>query len=54
MANVSDTIGLIHGSITGAIRYRSELRCQGGRLRRLVPASAMGGIGGAIALLTLA
>jgi uncharacterized membrane protein YfcA len=53
VANVSNTIGLVPGSVTGAIGYRRELRGQGGRLRRLVPASALGGIGGAVALLTL-
>ena len=53
VANVSNTIGLVPGSVTGAIGYRRELSDQGPRLRRLVPASTLGGICGAIALLTL-
>jgi uncharacterized membrane protein YfcA len=53
VANVSNTIGLVPGSVSGAIGYRRELVGQGARLRRLVPASALGGICGAVALLTL-
>jgi uncharacterized protein len=52
-ANVSNSIGLVPGSVSGAIGYRRELKGQTDRLRRLVPASALGGIIGAIALLTL-
>jgi uncharacterized membrane protein YfcA len=53
VANVSNTIGLVPGSVSGAIGYRRELKGQGGRLKRLIPASALGGVCGAIALLTL-
>jgi uncharacterized membrane protein YfcA len=53
VANVSNTIGLVPGSVAGAIGYRRELRGQDSRLRRLVPASFLGGVAGAIALLTL-
>jgi uncharacterized protein len=52
-ANVSNSIGLVPGSVSGAIGYRRELVGQQGRLKRLLPASAIGGIAGAIALLTL-
>lgn len=52
-ANVTNNLGLVPGSITGAWGYRRELRGQGRRLLRLVPASALGGLLGAIALLTL-
>jgi len=52
-ANVSNTIGLVPGSVAGAVGYRRELR---GQRRRIVPlalASTAGGIGGAVLLLTL-
>ncbi len=52
-ANVSNTVGLVPGSISGAIGYRRELAGQGDRLRRFSCASAIGGIVGAILLLTL-
>jgi len=53
VANVSNTIGLVPGSVSGAIGYRRELVGQGARLKRLIPASALGGVCGAIALLSL-
>jgi uncharacterized membrane protein YfcA len=53
VANVSNSIGLVPGSVSGAIGYRRELAGQGRRLKRLIPASVLGGICGAIALLTL-
>ncbi|MYW00419.1 sulfite exporter TauE/SafE family protein [Streptomyces sp. SID3343] len=52
-ANVSNTIGLVPGSISGAIGYRRELAGQKPRLLRLGLASLIGGIIGAILLLTL-
>ncbi|WP_406287792.1 sulfite exporter TauE/SafE family protein [Embleya sp. NBC_00896] len=52
-ANVSNTIGLVPGSISGAIGYRRELVGQKDRLLRLGLASLLGGITGAILLLTL-
>ncbi|WP_126641382.1 sulfite exporter TauE/SafE family protein [Embleya hyalina] len=52
-ANVSNTIGLVPGSISGAIGYRRELAGQRPRLLRLGLASLLGGITGAILLLTL-
>ena len=53
VANVSNTIGLVPGSVAGAIGYRRELAGQRGRLLRLGCASLTGGITGAIALLVL-
>ena len=53
VANVSNTIGLVPGSISGAIGYRRELLGQGPRLLRLGLASLLGGITGAVLLLTL-
>jgi uncharacterized membrane protein YfcA len=53
VANVSNTIGLVPGSVAGAVGYRRELSGQGDRLARLAPASLTGGITGAAALLLL-
>jgi uncharacterized protein len=52
-ANVSNTVGLVPGSVAGGIGYREELRGQRTRLRRLIPASLLGGISGAALLLLL-
>jgi uncharacterized membrane protein YfcA len=53
VANVSNTVGLVPGSISGAVGYRRELRGQGRRVLRYGVASAMGGLTGAILLLQL-
>jgi uncharacterized membrane protein YfcA len=52
-ANVSNTVGLAPGSLSGAIGYRRELAGQRGRLLRLGAASVLGGINGAFLLLRL-
>lgn len=52
-ANVSNTVGLAPGSLSGAIGYRRELAGQRGRLLRLGTASVLGGITGAFLLLRL-
>ncbi|GAB3668064.1 sulfite exporter TauE/SafE family protein [Nocardioides korecus] len=52
-ANVSNTIGLAPGSLSGAIGYRAELTGQRARLLRLGSASLGGGIVGALLLLVL-
>ncbi len=52
-ANVSNSIGLVPGSVTGAIGYRQELVGQRARALRLGVASLMGGALGAGALLVL-
>jgi len=52
-ANVSNTLGLVPGSLSGAIGYRRELVGQRPRLLRLGAASVAGGITGAVLLLTL-
>ena len=52
-ANVSNTIGLVPGSVSGAIGYRRELAGQRGRLVRLGTASLLGGVVGALLLLSL-
>jgi uncharacterized membrane protein YfcA len=52
-ANVSNTLGLVPGSASGAIGYRRELAGQEGRLATLAIFSVAGGVVGAILLLTL-
>jgi uncharacterized membrane protein YfcA len=52
-ANVSNTLGLFPGSFVGAYGYRRELVGQRNRLIRLGSASALGGLIGAVLLLTL-
>jgi uncharacterized membrane protein YfcA len=53
VANVSNTIGLVPGSISGAIGYRRELAGQRARAVPLGIASILGGLTGAILLLVL-
>jgi len=53
VANVSNTVGLVAGGLTGVHGYRGELAGQGGALRRLVPVSLLGAVAGAILLLKL-
>jgi uncharacterized membrane protein YfcA len=53
LANVSNNIGLVPGSVSGLHGYRRELAGQAPRLRRLVPASALGALTGATLLLVL-
>lgn len=53
VANVSNTVGLVPGSLSGAIGYRRELAGQRSRLLRLGAASLLGGLGGGILLLIL-
>jgi uncharacterized membrane protein YfcA len=52
-ANVSNTVGLVPGSLSGAIGYRRELEDQTPRLIRLGTASLIGGVTGAVLLLVL-
>jgi uncharacterized membrane protein YfcA len=52
-ANVSNTIGLVPGSISGAVGYRRELAGQRGRAIRFGTASVLGGVTGAALLLVL-
>ncbi|MEV4558849.1 sulfite exporter TauE/SafE family protein [Kitasatospora sp. NPDC049285] len=52
-ANVSNTLGLAPGSLAGALGYRAELATQRRRLLRLGTASLIGGLTGAVLLITL-
>jgi uncharacterized membrane protein YfcA len=53
LANVSNTVGLVPGVLSGIHGYRRELKGQRGRLLVLGSASLLGGLTGAILLLTL-
>jgi uncharacterized membrane protein YfcA len=53
VANVSNTLGLVPGSVSGALGYRAELTGQASRVRRLGVFSSAGGLLGAGLLLLL-
>ncbi len=53
VANVSNTVGLVPGSLSGAIGYRRELAGQRGRGIRLGAAAIAGGLTGGLLLLAL-
>jgi uncharacterized membrane protein YfcA len=52
-ANVSNTIGLVPGSVSGAVGYRRELSGQRNRAIPLLIASTLGAVVGAVGLLVL-
>ncbi|WP_372729597.1 sulfite exporter TauE/SafE family protein [Nocardioides sp.] len=52
-ANISNTVGLVPGSISGAVGYRRELAGQSARVLRLGGASLVGGLAGGLLLLVL-
>jgi uncharacterized membrane protein YfcA len=52
-ANVSNTIGLVPGNVSGAFGYRRELGGQRTRVLRFGASSLLGGITGAVLLLVL-
>jgi uncharacterized membrane protein YfcA len=53
VANVSNTVGLVPGSVAGAVGDRRELAGQRRRALPLAAASALGGLIGAVLLLSL-
>ncbi|MGW1992930.1 sulfite exporter TauE/SafE family protein [Embleya sp. NPDC001921] len=53
VANVSNTVGLTPGSISGALGYRRELAAQSARLLPLSIAAVLGGASGGLLLLGL-
>ena len=53
IANVSNTVGLVAGSVSGAVGYRRELKGQLRRILALTPAVVLGTVVGAILLLAL-
>ncbi|MFJ3764362.1 sulfite exporter TauE/SafE family protein [Streptomyces sp. NPDC090082] len=52
-ANVSNALGLVPGSVSGAIGYRRELKGQKNRVLRLGAVALLGGLIGAMLLLAL-
>jgi uncharacterized membrane protein YfcA len=52
-ANMSNTVGLVAGGVTGVHGYRSELVGARGALTRFVPMSFLGAVVGALLLLVL-
>lgn len=52
-ANVSNTVGLVPGTLSGTLGYRRELVGQRSRVLKLGSASLLGGIAGAVLLLVL-
>lgn len=52
-ANVSNNIGMVAGGISGVQGYREELRGQGALVRRMLPASLLGALTGALLLILL-
>jgi len=53
VANVTNTVGLVPGSVSGAWGYRRELAGQRGRAIRLGVFSALGGLAGGVLLLSV-
>ena len=52
LANVSNTVGLVPGSVMGAVGYRATLRGRGPLVRRLLLGTVTGGVtGGALLVL---
>ncbi|TYL55847.1 sulfite exporter TauE/SafE family protein [Nocardioides sp. BGMRC 2183] len=52
-ANISNSLGLVPGSVAGAVGYRRELAGQRHRVRRLLACSVSGAVVGAVLLLVL-
>lgn len=52
-ATIANAIGIVPGSVSGAITYRHELGAQRRTVRLLVPVSTIGGIAGSLLLLRL-
>jgi uncharacterized membrane protein YfcA len=53
LANVSNTVGLVPGSVSATVAYRRELTGQRERLTQLAPASLAGALTGGVLLLAL-
>jgi uncharacterized membrane protein YfcA len=53
LANVTNTVGLVPGSVSGAIGYRRELVGQRRRILMMLPASVIGGLAGGMLLLAV-
>ncbi len=53
VANVSNTLGLVPGSLSGVVAYRRELAGQGRRVALLASMPILGGVAGGLLLLQL-
>jgi uncharacterized membrane protein YfcA len=53
VANVTNCVGVVPGSVSAVIGFRKELKGQGRTLRTLVPPAAVGSVLGAVLLFTL-
>jgi uncharacterized membrane protein YfcA len=53
VANVSNTVGLVWGSVSGAVGYRNELAGQRPRIVALAGIAGLGGLTGGVLLLVL-
>jgi uncharacterized membrane protein YfcA len=53
LANVSNTVGLVPGAVSGAVGYRRELSGQRRRIVLLAVPAVLGGVTGAVLLLAL-
>lgn len=53
LANVTNNVGVLPGSVSGAIGYRHEIRGQWRALLPMMASAAVGGIAGALLLLVL-
>ena len=53
VANVTNTVGLVPGSLSGVVGYRHELEGQRRRIVRFVPVAIVGAMAGAALLLSL-
>jgi len=53
VANVSNTVGLVPGSVAAAAAYRSTLRGRGAQVRRLLVMTSIGGLSGGLLLVLL-
>lgn len=52
-ANISNSVGLVAGGISGTIGYLPEMKGMGRKVAQLIPMSILGGIIGALLLLVL-
>lgn len=53
VANVSNSVGLVPGGVSGVIGYRRELKGQSRRVAKMCVVSALGGVSGGLLLLLL-
>lgn len=52
-ANVTNSLGVVPGSVTGAMRFGEQLKGAGARLKVVVPLAAVGSLAGGVLLVAL-